>query len=330
MAKRIVDITAEKLLNTPDVATSYDLGYLELWSIGDKLRFHGEPIMFATEVANNARVDTAGKLLTEVKFTFTGLQETLGLLTKIIIYYERTTASGHVAKKDITLDFIQKRPELVNISTLEVNDVFEYTTEIEVAYSPATYYNFYAVYIDGNNKVSTYQDKAIISIIMEMPFYGLNLPSNLLEVKDLTLDIVTTQSDIDNIGYRTPIDATGDSLILSWFDLASLDGQSDWDDLLATQPIFKDTLGNTRTLKYEHIKRLQYYVVYMFRSDNENHPNNLSPSRINLKLSNLPLEPDPNGTWTYLGKTVDNQMVVEIPSDSLVSFWVGFKIRNVV
>jgi len=323
MAKKVT-YQAEKLISSTDKKRQGIYG-IDL-SGSDIVSFANLPVMDVIELPEKVYIDSKGDEITTVRFDFTNLQESVGSLARIVVYYEVVYANTIRLSQTPTIQWLQTKKTLIEIPLFGINNAISFETTIEIENKPITYYNFYAIYVNADNTPALINDLPIISYVEKLPCHGMHLPHDIFEVKSListdSIDVV----DVDNKGYGTVVELTSNKFNVEWFDLWTIQSQKQWDALFEGE-YFCDTYNEKHKLKFAHIQRFEYYLPYMFISENSLTPAGLKPGNLDLSISDVPQKADLNGRWIPLGKQYDNKLTLNVEVGQVIGLWVGFKLN---
>ena len=189
-----------------------------------------------------------------------------------------------------------------------------------------TYYSFYVLLLDSNNKPIVHNGSPLILSSFNNPFTGLSVNQTVFGVKDLLSPDITDNLDNDITGYVSTENYNNSTLTLSWFDQSSLKSESEFSKY-ANGKDYKDTFGQSYELSSKEFGLDITYLIYMFVSNGYDGPKTNHPLYVLPNSSFAPTIEDGNGVWNFVGSTKENNYTVALPANSTVSFWVGFILK---
>lgn len=310
--------TSEKLLNAKSIEPSGFFGLWGIWDYYDRLGFSNLPNFVVSELNYNEDANTS-----MVGFQFSNLSESLGRLSRIIIYYEKGDPSNIPSNLDF--DILQKKKVFSDIPVISIGNTFIHEGSVELYSKPVSYYNFYAVYLDTLGQPAKIGSEDIISYAINIPFYGNGSIDQIMEVKNLKVDSVNLNiyNDIDNAGFLNPVQLNTNHINLSWTSPYEYFIKN-----ISKEVYFKDTYNNQLKIPSKQLKEIDYYVVYKYTTSKNLPPLVKMPQKINHNLSLSPSLTDPNGKWEVVDKTQNTFYSIDLEYNTLYAFWVGFKLKG--
>jgi len=323
------DNFAEKLVGgrgfTPD-RIQYFLG-LALWDRFDKLTFLNAPYFDIKEDYSKAYVDKNGNEVASLEFQFFNLEESMGELSRIMVFYEETEYKDDFPPANLDMKWLQRKKLLMELPVLSIGEELYYDKEITLP-KAKQFYNFWAVYLDSAGRVASVNGIPIINYVYKYPVNGVYETRGLIEAKDAIIEELKDIQDLDGQGYGQIQHVNTDEITLRWYDLKKVQHTNNFKHEFGDPAYFKDTYGHKVYMTYNDIKKLEYYVIYKYVSNNGKKPVHKHPLHLDFSIDTLPAVRDENGRWEFLAKTDINQHKIKLNPGEINAFWVGMKFRN--
>lgn len=307
---------AEQLLNSPEISYQGTIGFNRGFA-GDKIAFIQLPKLSVREIEDEGYVGYDGKEVTVAELSFTNLQESVGQMARLIIYYETVSTTFQLPEQP-SLSWLQTKRLLAEVPVLSVENDLVLKYEVSIPQKPVSYFCFYAVYLNQDGRVAEKDGMPLITYAVKRPFYGVNLLNNIFEMPGVTASGITESDEIQTLPQSV--------ITLNFLDFGTVKSEHDWNSRFQDFR-FRDSFNHFYALDYKKIKMFDYALIYEFISKNGLNPIGLMPRNIDY-FSQMPTVEDPNGTWRLAAVTKDNSITLTLPSESTVGYWVGFKLRS--
>ena len=239
-----------------------------------------------------------------------------------IIFYDDT----FVENTNIEFDDLITKQQLHLSVILRTSNEYVNHFSLILSNDLITYYSFYILPLDGNNKPIIHNGSPLILNSFNNPFTGLSVNQTVFGVKELLSPDITDNLDNDVTGYVSTENYNKSTLALSWFNQSSLKSESEFSKY-ANGKDYKDTFGQSYELSPKELGLDITYLIYMFVSNGQDAPKTNHPLHVLPNNSFAPTITDDNGIWSFVDSTKENNYVASLPANSTIAFWVGFILK---
>jgi hypothetical protein len=244
-------------------------------------------------------------------------------IKSILVFIEHSSGRDTVPD-GANLAYFQTKDLFAQIPVFDVYNEVSLVKETPLLIDGITRYSFYAIYLDKDGNPIYDGKRLVFSVQLNVIFTGLNYDNTIFGVKGLrVIKPEIEMDDIDGLGYSIPYQLDENYVRLQWTPLEEI---AENFSQYAGAGNFVDTFGQLWELEPAHLKKLDYYVVYEFRSEGLK-PEPKYPFGIIPRISLAPRFSDRNGIWKVVTTTKDAEIEIVPPAGMYVGYFVGVKLK---